>query len=284
MNSNKKKYNWHFILKRFISYIILILGAILFIIPFLWMVSTSLKTNAQAFAYPPQWIPRPIMWQNYIEAWFVAAPFFLYFKNTAIITTGALIGTILSSSLVAFSFARLKWTGRDFFFIIVLSTMMLPYQVTIIPLFILFRKLDWINTFKPLIVPSFFGPAFYIFLLRQFFRGIPKELDDAAKLDGCSSLGIYWRIILPLSKPALAAVAIFSFMFNWNSLIMPLIYLSDPDKYTLSLGLTVFRQRTEVIWTFLMADSVLVMLPCIIVFFFGQKLFVKGIALSGIKG
>lgn len=284
MNSNKKKYNWHFILKRFISYIILILGAILFIIPFLWMVSTSLKTNAQAFAYPPQWIPRPIMWQNYIEAWFVAAPFFLYFKNTAIITTGALIGTILSSSLVAFSFARLKWTGRDFFFIIVLSTMMLPYQVTIIPLFILFRKLDWINTFKPLIVPSFFGPAFYIFLLRQFFRGIPKELDDAAKLDGCSSLGIYWRIILPLSKPALAAVAIFSFMFNWNSLIMPLIYLSDPDKYTLSLGLTVFRQRAEVIWTFLMADSVLVMLPCIIVFFFGQKLFVKGIALSGIKG
>lgn len=280
----KKTHNWHFILKRLISYVILISGAILFIIPFLWMVSTSLKTDAQAFAYPPQWVPRPIMWQNYIEAWFVVAPFFLYFKNTAIITTGTLIGTILSSSLVAFSFARLKWPGRDFFFIIVLSTMMLPYQVTIIPLFILFRKLDWINTFKPLIVPSFFGPAFYIFLLRQFYRGIPKELDDAAKLDGCSNLGIYWRIILPLSKPALAAVAIFSFMFNWNSLIMPLIYLSDPDKYTLSLGLTVFRQRTEVLWTFLMADSVLAMLPCIIVFFFGQKLFVKGIALSGIKG
>jgi len=261
-----------------------VIGGIIFILPFCYMISTSLKTTAQTFAFPPKWIPKPIVWRNYIEAWTGYAPFTLYLKNTVIITGSCVIGALLSNSLVAFSFARLRWPGRDLWFIVLLATLMLPYQITLIPVFIIFSKLNWINTFKPLIIPYYFGNPFLIFLLRQFFLTIPTELDDAAKIDGCSTLDIFGRIILPLSKPGLAMVAIFSFIWNWNDFLAPLIYLNKENKFTIALGMLQFQSEYDVYWNHIMAISTLVMLPCIVIFFLSQKLFIKGITLGGIKG
>jgi len=265
-------------------YIVVAFGAFVLITPFLWMLSTALKTNMQTFASPPRWIPSPVQWKNFIKAWTEYAPFNLFLINTSIITAFSLVGTVLSASIVAFSFARLEWPGRDVLFMILLSTMMIPFYVTMIPVFILFKQLGWINTFKPLIIPHWFGGgAFNIFLLKQFFMTIPRELDDAARVDGCSTFGIYWRIILPLSKPGLAAVAIFTFIWRWNDFIQPLIYLNDYNKFTLSLGLLMFQTEFEVYWNSLMATSVLVMSPCLLIFFFAQRHFIRGIALTGIK-
>jgi ABC-type glycerol-3-phosphate transport system permease component len=256
---------------------------IVFILPFIWMVSTSFKETAETFIMPPKWIPSSFRWQNYIEGWNIA-PFNLYLLNTVKITLSVLIGTLLSNTLVAYSFSRLEWPGRDVLFVILLSTLMLPYQVTLIPVFVLFSKLGWVNTHLPLIVPSFFGNPFFIFLLRQFFVTIPIELDDAAKIDGCSNFKILWQILLPLSKPALASVAIFSFMGTWNDFLAPLIYLNKESLFTLSLGLTFFRTQFEVYWNQLMAVSVIVLLPCLIIFFVAQRWFIQGITLTGLKG
>ncbi|NLJ26179.1 MAG: carbohydrate ABC transporter permease [Firmicutes bacterium] len=258
------------------------LGA-LFALPFVWLVSTSLKIDSQLFVMPPIWIPDPIKWNNYRKA-LGYIPFWLYFKNTLTITVPSTIGMLVSSSLVAYGFARIQWPGRDVVFILVLATMMLPYQVTMIPLFIVFRNLGWIGTFKPLILPSFFGGPFYIFLLRQFYLTLPMELSDAAKIDGCSELGIYRRIILPLSKPALSTVALFSIMAYWNDFLAPLIYLEDDSKYTLALGLQQFQRQFGMEWAMLMATSVVITLPIIVLFFLTQKTFVQGIALTGMKG
>jgi ABC-type glycerol-3-phosphate transport system permease component len=232
---------------------------------------------------PPKWFPSLFRWQNYIEGWRIA-PFNLYLLNTVKITLSVLIGTLLSNTLVAYSFSRLEWSGRDFLFVILLSTLRLPYQVTLIPVFVLFSKLGWINTHLPLIIPAFFGNPFFIFLLRQFFVTVPTELDDAAKIDGCSNFRILWQILLPLSKPALAAVAIFSFMGTWNDFLAPLIYLNKESLFTLSLGLTSFRTQFEVYWNHLMAVSVIVLLPCLIIFFVAQRWFIQGITLTGLKG
>ncbi len=267
-----------------ISLAILIIGAIIFSIPFIWLMSTALKSREQLFKWPPVWIPNPIMWENFPNAWNYAT-FDVYLVNTLIITITAMIGTVLSSSLVGFGFARLRFPGREFLFLCVVATLMLPYVVTLIPVYILFAKLGWVNTFLPLIVPSFFGGgAFNIFLMRQFFRTIPKELEDAARIDGAATWHIWWIIFLPLSRPAVATVAIFSFMHHWNDFLAPLIYLNDQKKYTLAIGLQQFLSEHTAEWDLLMAASAMMTLPLVVVFFFAQRYFIQGIVMTGLKG
>ena len=232
---------------------------------------------------PPHWIPKSLHWSNYSKV-FDRMPFLTYLKNSVFISVVSIIGVVFSSSIVAYAFSNLQWPGRDKLFIFILATMMLPMQVTMIPLFVLFKNLHWLNTFKPLTVPAFFGGgAFNIFLLRQFFMTIPKDLLDSARIDGCSEFKIYWKIVLPLAKPALATVAILTFMFTWNDFIGPLIYLSDKMKGTLALGLGMFVGQHVTEWSLLMAASVLMMLPMILIFFFFQKYFIQGFTMSGLK-
>ena len=261
----------------------LIPAAILFMFPFLWMLSTSLKSDVQLYVYPPILFPIPPTWANYPTA-VTYIDFFLYLRNTLIIAVTATIGELVSCSLVAYSLARIPWRGRNFLFIITVATLMLPFQVTLIPLFLVFKNLGWVGDFRPLIIPHFFGSALYIFLLRQFFMTIPMELSEAGRIDGASELRIYASIILPLAKPALATVAIFEFIARWRDYLGPLIYLSDQRLYTLSLGIYQYRSEHGAEWGLLMAASVLITLPIILIFFFLQKTFVQGIALTGIKG
>ena len=257
--------------------------ALLFLIPFLWMISSSLKPNYQIFEVPPRWIPDPPQWDNYREA-LTTLPFDRYMVNTAIITVLTIVGHVLSCTLIAYAFARLRAPGRDVLFLVVLATMMLPYPVTMVPLYVLFKQLGWINTFLPLTVPAFFGSAFYIFLLRQFFLTIPPDFEDAAIIDGANTLQILWRVILPLSMPAVATVAIFTFQAAWNDFLAPLIYLQKPDLYTVTLGLQFFRSTYTTNWAYLMAASLVTSLPVIVVFFLAQRYFIEGITLSGVKG
>lgn len=256
--------------------------ALLFLIPFLWMISSSLKPNYQIFELPPRWIPNPPAWENYREA-LTILPFGRYVLNTAIISVLTIGGHLFSCTIIAYAFARLRAPGRDALFVVVLATMMLPYPVTMTPLYVLFSRVGWINTFLPLTVPAFFGSAFYIFLLRQFFLTIPADFEDAARMDGANTLQIVWRVILPLSTPALATVAIFTFQAAWNDFLAPLIYLQKPDLYTVTLGLQYFRSTFTTNWAYLMAASLATSLPVIAVFFAAQSYFVEGITLSGIK-
>jgi multiple sugar transport system permease protein len=272
------------VIRRALAFIVVSLGAILFVAPFAWMVSTALKS--QLTMYDPNWIPNPAVWSNFHDA-LTSAPFDVYFKNSAIVTTLSTAGAVLSSSLVAYSFARLRWPGRDIWFGIVLATMILPEIVTLIPTYILFSRLHWVNTFLPLVVPPWLGGgAFYIFLLRQFYRGIPMELSEAAHIDGASELRIWWQIVMPLARPALAAVTIFAFNGAWEDYLHPLIYLSSESKYTLQLGLTTFEGAGGGVpqWNLMMAASIAVMLPVVIVFFLGQRYFIEGVTLTGLKG
>jgi ABC-type glycerol-3-phosphate transport system permease component len=258
--------------------------ALLFLVPFAWMISSSLKGPEEVFSSEFRLIPETILWENYTRA-FESMPVLLYTRNTLIITLGCIIGYLLAGSLVAYSFARLRWPGRDVWFVILLATMMLPPQVGIIPLFAIFRELRWIDTFYPLIVPAFLsGWPFFIFLMRQFFLTIPHELTEAARVDGASHIRIYASIILPLAKPALATVAIFAFLLHWNDFFGPLIYLTSDSKFTLALGLTVFASQHPSEWSVLMAVSLIMLLPTIVVFFLCQRTFVEGIALTGTKG
>lgn len=261
----------------------LIPAALVFLLPFLWMLSTSLKPDTQFYDYPPTWIPNPFQWSNYPDA-VTYITFFLYLRNTVTIAVLATIGVLISSSLVAYSLARIPWPGRNFLFILTVATLMLPFQVTMIPLFIVFKNLGWVNSWFPLIIPHWFGGALYIFLLRQFFLTIPQELSEAARIDGASEFKIYRSVILPLAKPALATVAIFEFIARWRDYIGPLIYLSDQELYVLSLGIYEYQSQYGAEWGLLMAASVLITLPIILLFFFLQKTFVQGIALTGIKG
>lgn len=265
-------------------YAALALVSLVLILPFLWIISTSLKGDEDIFTTPPRWIPTDIRWENYSDV-FDRMPYLIYFRNSVFVTVMTIVGVVISSSLVAYAFACLRWPGRNALFIFVLATMMLPMQVTMIPMFVLFKELGWLNTYKPLIVPAFFGGgAFNIFLLRQFFLTIPKELFEAARIDGCSEFRIYWNIVLPLAKPALATVAILTFMFSWNDFLGPLIYLSDQLKGTLALGLALFVGQHQTEWGMLMAASVLMMVPMVLIFFFFQRYFIKGFVMSGIKG
>lgn len=255
-------------------------------LPFLWLISSSLKRPEEIFIFPPQWIPSPIEWQNYVQV-ITQRPIGMYAKNTLTITALAMAGQVLTSSLCAYAFARLRWPGRDIIFGVLLATMMLPSVVTMIPVFIIFKTLGWLNTFAPLTVPFWFGGgAFNIFLLRQFYMTIPFELEEAARIDGAGTWRIWWTIIIPLARPALTVVAIFSFINNWNDFLGPLIYLNSTDKHTLALGLNALqglewgRDTTHLI----MAYSVLMIAPIIIIFFFAQRVFIQGIVLTGIKG
>ncbi len=264
--------------------LILSVLAFLFVAPLVWMFVSALKQNQLVF--DGKWIPQPAQWSNFKDAW-QAAPFGLYFRNTLVIAVGAVTGSVISSSLVAYSFARLQWPGRDALFGLVLATMLLPGIVTFIPQYILFSKLGFTNTFVPLIAPAWFGNAFFIFLLRQFYRGIPNDLSDAARIDGAGELRIWWQIVMPLSRPALAAVTIFSFTGVWEDYFNPLIYLDDQNKFTLQLGLKAFENATSggtPQWNYLMAIGLLIIIPVVVVFFFGQKYFIEGVTLTGLKG
>jgi len=265
-----------------IRYVLLFIVAILFLLPLYWMISSSLKPEYEVFANPPVWWPSPPQFQNYIAA-LTELPFDRYAVNTLIIATGAVIGHVVSCTLVAYGFARLRAPGKRALFIILLATLMLPYPVVMVPQYIIFSELEWVNSFRPLIVPTFFGNAFFIFLLRQFFLQIPTDLEDAARMDGANLLQIIWYIIVPISRSAIAIVAIFTFQFAWNDFLAPLIYLQDQSHYTLMLGLSFFRSSFEVNWAYLMAASLSVAAPVIILFFFTQRAFLSGIALGGIK-
>jgi ABC-type glycerol-3-phosphate transport system permease component len=265
-----------------IRYLLLCLAALLFLLPLYWMIASSLKPEYDIFAQPPVWWPTPPQWQNYTKA-LTELPFDRYAFNTLIIATGAVIGHVFSCTLVAYGFARLRAPGKRLLFIILLATLMLPYPVVMIPQYIIFSELDWVNSFKPLIVPTFFGNAFFIFLLRQFFLQIPPDLEDAAHMDGANLLQIIWYIIVPISRPAIATVAIFTFQFAWNDFLAPLIYLQDQSHYTLMLGLSFFRSSFEVNWAYLMAASLSVAAPVVILFFFTQREFIAGISLGGVK-
>ena len=267
-----------------ITYLIIALCSVVILIPVLWMLSTSLKENSEVFLFPPRWIPKTLNWDNFIKG-LTFLPFARYFANTSLITFGAVIGQMVSAPMVAFAFARLRARHKETIFVLILATMMLPWQVTMIPLFIWFKNFGLIDTFVPLILPNFFGGAFYIFLLRQFFLTISPELMDAAKIDGCGYFAIFFRIYLPLSKPALATVAIFTFMGNWNDFMGPLVYLSKNDNWTLTLGLSRFTgMYGNTAWNLLMAASLITVLPCIILFFFAQRYFIQGIVITGVKG
>ena len=233
---------------------------------------------------PPIWIPAPFVWENYPEA-FQAVPFDKYFWNTAQIVVFATLGTLLTASMAAYAFARLRFPYREQLFLLVLSTIMLPSIVTLIPTFIVFRWLKWINTLLPLIVPLWMGGgAFNIFLFRQFFMTIPYDLDEAARIDGASSYRIYWSVILPLSKPVVATIAVFSFIHHWNDFFQPLVYLQNPQKWTMAIGLLGFKDLYSTSWNLMMAASTAMLLPLLVLFFFAQRYFVGGIQMSGLAG
>lgn len=273
------------LLTQVVVFIFLSVSAVAFLLPLAWMISTSLKPKSQIFVYPLIWIPDPPMWSNYAKA--LNNPsfkFLLFLKNSLYYAVLSTIGIVLSCSLVAYAFARLRWWGRNFWFIVTLATLMIPYPVTMIPLYLLFSWIGWVNSFKPLIVPNFMGTAFFIFMLRQFFLTIPLDLSDAAKIDGASELRTYWDIVLPLAKPALATVALFTFLYCWNDFLGPLIFLTDGKKYTLAVGLAAFRGQYRTQWDLMMAASTVVTAPIVIVFFFAQRQFIEGITLTGMKG
>lgn len=275
--------HWPRILHKAFVYVLLVSISLFFFFPLLWMMTTAIKPTSQMFQIPPIWIPKPPQWDVFHTTW-NRTNFSVYLGNTVLITVLSMIGRVGSCALVGFSFARLRWPGKNVLFLITLSTMMLPFQVLMIPQFLIFKEIGWINTHYPLWVPSFGGAAFYIFLMRQYFMTMPRELDDAAKIDGCGWLGIFWRILLPLSHPALATIAIFTFMSQWNSFLEPLIFLNSSKKYTLALGLAMFRDQFDVDWNAIMAMSFLMVLPCLTIFFLAQKYFIQGISTTGLKG
>jgi len=284
------------LLKPTFLHLVLAAGALTTIVPFLWMISTSLKPEPEIFRFPPVWIPSAWQWDNYAKA-MTAAPFARYFLNTVIYAVGITASNLLFCSMAAYAFARLRFPGRNLLFILVLGTMMIPAQVTMVPVFIMLKR--WpllggndllgagghglLNTYTGLVLPGAVG-AFGIFLLRQFFMTLPRELEDAARIDGCSEAGIYWRIILPLSKPAMATLGIFTFTAAWNEFLWPLLIMSKDSMKTLQVGLQVFQTQYTTTWDLLMAGTVVVTIPVLIIFLFGQRYFTRGIALSGMKG
>ncbi len=265
-------------------WVVLLAGAVLMLAPLLWMVSCSFKLEQRVFQFPPQLIPDPFRPANYVEA-LTYKPFHIYLRNTVFLVVINELAILLASSFCAYGFARIRFPGREFWFGLVLATMMVPYVVILVPQFVIFSRLKWIDTFLPLTVPYFFGGgAFNIFLLRQFFRTIPEDLADAARIDGCNEFAIFARIMMPLAKPALTTVAIFTFLGTWNDFMGPLLYINSPERFTLAIGLASFRSVMLNRWDLLMAASTTMTLPVIIVFFFAQRYFVQGVVLTGLKG
>jgi multiple sugar transport system permease protein len=272
---------------RPVLYAIALLLCLVYVTPFFWTISMSLKQIKELFQFPPLLFPEVPQWENYATVW-TRVPFGTWVINTFIVALSSVIGTLMTSSLVAYSFARYRYPGRDAFFMVTLSTMMLPAEVTIIPQYLGFRELGMLDTLYPLIIPSWLGGgAFYIFLLRQFFMTIPRDLDDAARIDGASGFRIFWNILLPLARPALATVAVISFIAHWDEFLRPLIYLNSTERFPLSLGLRYFNNRgneSDPLDHLLMAAAIMVTVPCLILFFCTQRYFVKGVVTSGIKG
>jgi multiple sugar transport system permease protein len=268
---------------RAVSLVILIILSVLMLFPFYWMLRSSFMTNREIMTLPIQWLPSTYNFDNYVKA-FSLAPFSRYFLNSVIIVLINLVGSILSSSFVAFGFTRLKFKGRGFWFAILLSTMMIPYSVLMIPQFVGWQAVGAYNTFWPLILPCFFGNAFNVFLVRQFYMGIPKEYDEAALVDGANYFVIYWKIIMPCAKPVLCTVGVFTFMNTWNDFMGPLLYLDDDRLKTVSLGLQYFMGQHNSQWSLLMAAATCITIPMIIVYFFAQRYFIEGITFSGLKG
>jgi multiple sugar transport system permease protein len=274
-----RKRLWHLTV-----HLLLLLLVAASILPLIYMISTSLKPDGTEYEFPIRWIPERVAWENYIKA-FTAVPTLTFLKNTVLITAVCLVGELLTSSLVAYGFARLRFPGRDILFTLMLSTLMLPYFVTLIPLFVLYRNLDWVNTFYPLTVPAFFGGSpLFIFLLRQYYMTLPIELDEVARIDGAGYFRTWWSVLLPLTTPALATVAILSLVFHWNDFTGPLIFLNSQELFTLSLGIRLFRDQYRVHFNQTMAYSTMMTVPVILVFFIFQKHFVKGIAMTGLTG
>jgi multiple sugar transport system permease protein len=279
-------------LTEFLKYATLLVLAVSFLLPFYWMVSSAVKDDNQVYTVPPVWFPNPIYIENFWNAW---TGTYLDFNQFTINTVfkyalPAMFGTVISSALVAYSLSRLQWRGRDALFAVVLSTLMIPFWVTLVPLFLIFKNLGWLNTFLPLVIPKFFGNAFFIFLLRQFFMSIPSELSDAARIDGANEFQIMWRIIVPLAKPALVVVALFSFMDAWNDYLGPLIYVNTDTQWVLALGVEKMRGavyevgNTSLAYPYLMAVSAIITLPIFVAFFFAQRTFIEGVSLTGLKG
>lgn len=265
-------------------FLALLFSAVAFLAPLAWMVSTSLKPLKETMTLPPVWIPSEIQWRNYPDAIAAMGHFWRYAGNSLFLAVMTVIGTVTSSALAAYGFSRVDWKGRDKVFLILLATMMIPFPVIMVPLYSLFKTFGWIGTFKPLWVPTFFAAAFNVFLLRQFFLTLPKDMAEAARIDGCNELQIFWHVVLPLSKPALLVVAVFQFMATWNDFLGPLVFLTEQKDFTLALGLQSFQsQQGGTAWHLLMAASTLVVLPVIILFFFTQRTFIEGIATSGSK-
>lgn len=277
-------------LVEILKYTVLLTLALTFIMPFYWMLSSAVKNDSQVYTVPPIWFPVPQYWNNFWDAWNSQNHWRMTYNTVVLYALPATIGTVISSSLVAYSFSRLRWIGRDTLFAIVLATLMIPAWVRLVPLFIIFKQIGWLNTFLPLVVPHFFGSAFFIFLLRQFFLALPIELSDAARIDGANELQIMFRIILPLSVPALAVVALFTFMDAWNDYLGPLIYVNVEEKWVLALGVQRLRSAVaeignrQLAYPYLMAVSSLITLPIFLAFFFAQRTFIEGISVTGLKG
>ncbi len=264
-------------------YVILTVLAILFVLPVFYLFMGAFKAESELFRVPFKWLPDKFILDNFSNT-FQSIPFMRYLKNTMIIVVFNIVGSLLSCSLVAYGFSRLRWPGRDKVFILVLITMILPYQVTLVPLFLMFTKIKWIGTFLPLIVPCFFGNPFFIFLLRQFFTGIPQDISEAARIDGASEFTIFSRLILPMAKPALTTVALFAFIRSWNDFLGPLVFLGRDELYTLSLAASMLKSNLDPNWSVLLALGTVMILPVLLIFFVMQKYFIQGIAMSGIKG
>lgn len=269
--------------RRTTAYVLLGAGAVVYLLPLLWMFTTSLKSSQGVLSFPPQFFPSEFNWKNYPDGW-GALPFTRFTVNTVLVTALSVLGTLVSCTLPAYAFARLRARGRGVLFTATLATMMIPAEVLLVPQFVMFSKLGMVNTLWPLFLPAWFGTAFYIFLFRQFFLTIPRELDDAARIDGASDLRILWSIILPLSKPPLVAVTVFAFVANWNNIIGPIIYLRSMDKYTLAVGLKLFQGQHVTDYNHMMAVSLLTIAPIVVVFLLVQRAFVRGVALSGMGG
>ena len=271
------------VIGRLAFHAVLIAACVVVLLPFAWMFSTSLKAEGDVFVFPPQWIPHPAQWDNYTQAW-TALPMAQAYVNSVKIATLVTVGGLFTCSLAAYPFAKMRFPGRDVIFIVLLATLMIPQQVTLIPLFIIFKQLHWIDTHWPLIVPPILQNPYGVFMLRQFFRTIPSDLEDAARIDGANPWTIYHKIMLPLSVPALVALGIFIFLYNWNLFLTPLIYLNSQDKFTVPVLLTTFQADYGSNWAELMAASTVALVPVLVVYLIGQRYFIEGIALTGLKG
>jgi len=264
-------------------YALMFVFVVAFAMPLVWMISTGLKPESEVVRLPPKWIPNPFLWSNYPEMW-RSSPFGAFYRNSTKIATFNVCGVLFFSSLAGYAFARIKFVGRDILFSILLSTMMIPGAVTLIPLYITFRNIGWIDTHYPLWVPGILASVSSIFMLRQFFMTIPRELEDAARIDGCTNFGVYWKIVIPQVKPALATVGIFAFLGSWNSFIAPLIFINSLEKQTLPMGLALFQTEFSTSVSLTMAAASAVTAPVLLIYFFAQGYFVQGITLTGIKG